>query len=83
MQGRHASAGSHILSGVKLLRETIYDQRNGVLEPQEMIRSKSHMDGYASLEVLARIFSVLDPTITMVSGFNFTSHTLPWLMHLE
>lgn len=82
MQGRHASAGSHIRSGVKLLRETIYDQRNAILKHQ-VIGSKSHMDGYASLEVLARIFSVLDPTITMVRGFNFTSHTLPWLMHIE
>lgn len=65
MQGRHASAGFHIRSGVKLLRETMYDQRNGVLD-HRVLGSKSNVDCYAPLEVLARIFSVLDPTITMV-----------------
>ena len=69
MQGHHASAGSHIKSGAKLLRETLYDQRNGVLQHQ-VLGSKSHMDSYAPLEVLVGIFAGLDSELRMVRDFS-------------
>ncbi|KAI1084144.1 hypothetical protein F5B20DRAFT_523817 [Whalleya microplaca] len=65
MQGHHASAMSHIQSGAKLLRETVYDQRYGVLQHQ-VLGSRSHMDSYAPLEVLAPIFARMDAQVTLV-----------------
>jgi len=67
MQGHHVSAKLHIESGAKLLCETIYDRRNGALQHQ-VLRSRSHMDLYAPLEVLARIFAGLDPQVRTVRG---------------
>ena len=69
MQGNHALAGLHIQSGAKLLRETVYDQRNRVLQHQ-VLGSKSQVDSYAPLEVLARIFSGLDSQVRMVRGLS-------------
>lgn len=59
MQGHHGAAGSHIRSGAKLLRETVYNRDNSIL--QHRVRgAKSNADAYAPLDVLARIFAVLD-----------------------
>jgi hypothetical protein len=82
MQGHHASAGFHIRSGAKLLRETLYDQRNGVLQHQ-VLGSKSHIDSYAPLEVLTRIFAGLDSQLTIVRGFSCVPPDSTVLMHPE
>ncbi|KAH8653927.1 hypothetical protein BGZ60DRAFT_533025 [Tricladium varicosporioides] len=65
MQWHHASAGSHIRSGTKLLREAIYDERNGITQHQTL-KSKILTNSYASPEVLARIFAGLDSQTTLV-----------------
>jgi hypothetical protein len=70
MQGNHTLAGSHIQSGSKLLREIIYDHRNGVLR-HPVLGSKSNKESYAPLEVLVGIFAGLDSQIAIVSGFDF------------
>jgi hypothetical protein len=70
MQGNHASAGVHIRSGARLLRETLYDQQNGAFQHQ-VLGSKSHIDSYAPLEVLARLFVGLDPELRTVRRFSF------------
>lgn len=75
MQGQHASAGVHIRSGAKLLRETVYDQRNGVFQHQ-LLGSKSHVDSYAPLEVLAGIFAGLDIQVAAVRGFSSACQSL-------
>jgi hypothetical protein len=65
MQGHHIYGGSLIRSGAKLLRETLYDQSSGGSQHQ-VLRSKSYLDFYAPLEVLARIFSGLDLEVAAV-----------------
>lgn len=70
MQWRHASAGSHIRSGAKLLREAIYGDRRGIFHNQ-VLGSKSHANSYAPPEVLARIFAGLDSQTTLVRRPNF------------
>lgn len=67
MQGHHLSAISHLQSGAKLLGETLYDRRNGVIEHQ-VLGSKSPSDCYVPLETLAKIFSGLGLQDTMMSG---------------
>lgn len=59
MQGRRASAGAHIRSGAKLLRETLRDQQTGLIH-HETLGSKSSVDLYASPETLARVCARLD-----------------------
>ncbi len=71
MQGNHASATSHIQSGAKLLCETVYNQRNGVLQ-HKVLGSKSDRDSYAPLELLARMFVGLDSQVTMVRESSST-----------
>ena len=68
MQGKHASAGVHIQSGAKLLREVMYNQQDGVLQ-HLVLGSKSQVDCYASLEDLARIFAGLNSQVAVVRGF--------------
>jgi hypothetical protein len=65
MQERHASGGSHIRCGAKMLRETMYDKRNGILQ-HEVLGSKIHKNSYAPPAVLARIFGGLDSENTLV-----------------
>lgn len=66
MQGR--SIKPHIQSGVKLLRETIYDGRTGLLRHQ-LLGERRHVDSYAPLEVLARIFIGLNPQAAVVRAW--------------
>ncbi|ORY59960.1 uncharacterized protein BCR38DRAFT_467959 [Pseudomassariella vexata] len=65
MRGHHASAGFHIRSGAKLLRETVYDHQNGVFQHKALGKTND-LDSYAPLEVLAGIFAGLDPQVTML-----------------
>ncbi|KAK3944425.1 putative transcriptional regulatory protein [Diplogelasinospora grovesii] len=65
MQGRHAVAGSHIQSGSKLLRETVYDGRSGVLQHQ-VLGSDSRANSYVSLDVLATILAGLNTEVAMM-----------------
>ncbi len=65
MQWRHASAGAHIRSGAKLLREAIYDKRNETLQHQGLA-SKSRLNSYVPPEVLAGIFAGLGSQTTVV-----------------
>ncbi|TVY85209.1 hypothetical protein LSUE1_G000764 [Lachnellula suecica] len=67
MQGHHISATAHIQSGVKLLRETGCDQRNGMLQHQAL-GSKSYVDTYVLLDVIADIFSGLGTQVRLVIG---------------
>ncbi|KAF7858608.1 hypothetical protein EAF04_009208 [Stromatinia cepivora] len=68
MAGHRATAGAHIRSGVKLLRETVCDQEKGVTH-HPILGSKSHVDSYASPGALARIYAALDRECTTVKGF--------------
>lgn len=68
MAGNRASAGAHIRSGAKLLRETVCDQQNGVMHHQTL-GSKSSIDSYASPGALARVYAGLDRECTTVQGF--------------
>ncbi|KAF7904949.1 uncharacterized protein EAF01_005471 [Botrytis porri] len=68
MAGQRASAGAHIKSGAKLLRETEWDQQNGTVCHQTL-GSKSPVDLYASPGALARIYSGLDRECTTIKGF--------------
>ncbi|KAF7946719.1 hypothetical protein EAE96_009705 [Botrytis aclada] len=68
MSGQRASAGAHIKSGAKLLRETEWDQQNGMIYHQTL-GSKSPVDLYASPGALARIYSGLDRECTTIKGF--------------
>jgi len=65
MQGRHASAGGHIQSGVKVLNETIHDHGKGILEHQAL-GSTRYADSYAPIEEFAQIFTGLDRQVTWV-----------------
>jgi len=85
MQGRHASAGSHIRSDAKLLRETLYGQQNDLTKHQ-FLGSKRQADFYAPFEVLARIFAELDLEVAAVRRDNLhptPSENSTVLMHLE
>ncbi|KAI0133948.1 hypothetical protein BJ170DRAFT_575586 [Xylariales sp. AK1849] len=80
MQGHQASATSHIRSGANLLCETAYDQRNRILQHQ-VLGSKSCVDSYAPLEVLAGIFAALDSQVIMMirdNKFKLHEHYLSW-----
>ncbi|KAM0172516.1 hypothetical protein ACHAPF_007395 [Botrytis cinerea] len=68
MAGHRASAGAHIKSGAKLLRETEWDQQNGMIHHQAL-GSRSPVDLYASPGALARIYSGLDRECTTIKGF--------------
>ena len=67
MQGRHAEAGGHIRSGVKVLNETIQDMGRGILE-HRTLGSTRYADLYAPIEELAKIFTGLDRQVTWVRG---------------
>ncbi|KAI0416123.1 hypothetical protein F5X98DRAFT_201127 [Xylaria grammica] len=67
IQGHHALAITHIQSGVKLLRETVYDQDTGVLHCQEF-GSTSRVNSYAPLEAYAKIFALLDSGASRIIG---------------
>jgi hypothetical protein len=71
MQGHHASAISHIESGAKLLQETMYDERNRVLQHQ-VLGSKSHVDSYAPLKILSGMFARVDskPMVRLYTFFQ-------------
>jgi hypothetical protein len=60
MQGHHDLARCHIQSGVKLFSEIVYDQQTGAFQHQ-VLGSQSHVESYASIDVLAKIFARLDP----------------------
>ncbi|KAI0970220.1 hypothetical protein F4678DRAFT_462447 [Xylaria arbuscula] len=59
MQGNHALAIAHIQSGVKLLREKVYDRDTGVLHHKQF-EALSRTNSYASFEVYAKIFAFQD-----------------------
>ncbi|TGJ88562.1 hypothetical protein E0Z10_g244 [Xylaria hypoxylon] len=67
IKGNHALAISHIQSGVKLLRETAYDQDTGALHYQQF-GSTSRINSYTSLEAYAKIFALLDSQASRMIG---------------
>ncbi|KAI1747013.1 hypothetical protein F4782DRAFT_522753 [Xylaria castorea] len=67
MQGNNALAITHIQSGVKLLRETAYDQHTGALHHQQF-GSTSRINSYTSLETYAKIFAFLDSQASRMVG---------------
>ncbi|KAJ8129784.1 hypothetical protein O1611_g3846 [Lasiodiplodia mahajangana] len=67
IQGNHALSIAHIQSGVKLLRETVYDRDTGVLRHQQF-GSPSRINSYASLETYAKIFALLDSQASRIIG---------------
>lgn len=75
MQSHHATAGSHIRSGAKLLCETIYDEQQGI--PQHQVNgARTNTDYYTPPEVLAGIFTALGSQTTLVRGLNFSPQPL-------
>ncbi|RDW74762.1 hypothetical protein BP6252_05904 [Coleophoma cylindrospora] len=67
IQGNHASAGAHIRSGAKLLREVSYDQRKGVMHHQ-VLGMKADKDSYVSLDVISRMYGRMCPDISLWIG---------------
>ena len=65
MQGRHALAGGHIRSGVKVLNETIHDLGRGILQHKTLGPTR-YADSYVPIEELAKIFTGLDRQVTWV-----------------
>jgi hypothetical protein len=80
MQGHYTTGGSHIRSGAKLLRETMYDKRNEILQHQGL-GSKILINSYAPPEVLGRIFGGLDSQTILVRRLDFSLPSWSWLMH--
>ncbi|KAI0874869.1 hypothetical protein GGS24DRAFT_322960 [Hypoxylon argillaceum] len=67
IQGNHALSITHIQNGVKLLRETVYDQDTGALRHQHF-GSMTRINSYASLEAYAKIFALLDLQASSIIG---------------
>ncbi|KAI0428932.1 hypothetical protein F5Y09DRAFT_357297 [Xylaria sp. FL1042] len=67
IQGNHALAITHIQSGVKLLRETVYDKDTGALHHQ-LFGATNRTNSYASLEAYAKIFAFQDSQASMIIG---------------
>jgi hypothetical protein len=59
---------THIQSGAKLLCEILLNQRDEVC--QKAVGSKSYMNFYVPIDVLARIFARVDPQVRTVREFN-------------
>ncbi|KAI0466926.1 hypothetical protein F4859DRAFT_495741 [Xylaria cf. heliscus] len=80
IQGNNALAITHIQSGVKLLRETAYDQHTGVLHHQQF-GSTGRINSYTSLENYAKVFAFRDSQASRIIGeyqrqFDTSSHLL-------
>ncbi|KAI1346273.1 hypothetical protein F5Y01DRAFT_308427 [Xylaria sp. FL0043] len=67
IQGDHALAITHIQSGVKLLREMVYDQSTGVLHHQ-LFGATNRTNSYASFEDYAKIFAFQDSQASRMIG---------------
>ncbi|KAI0818355.1 hypothetical protein GGR55DRAFT_694567 [Xylaria sp. FL0064] len=67
IQGNHALAITHIQSGVKLLRETVYDQDTGVLRHQ-LFGATNRINSYAPFEDYAKIFAFQDLQASRMIG---------------
>ncbi|KAI0392806.1 hypothetical protein F5Y17DRAFT_336956 [Xylariaceae sp. FL0594] len=67
IQGNHASAIAHLQSGVKLLRETVYDRRTGILDCRQFV-NPNRGNSYASFETYAKIFASLDSQASRIIG---------------
>ncbi|KAI1121794.1 hypothetical protein F5Y10DRAFT_271714 [Nemania abortiva] len=67
IQGNHAQSITHIQSGVKLLRETVYDRETGALRHQQF-GSMTRIDSYASFEAYAKVFALLDSQASRIIG---------------
>ncbi|KAI1366722.1 hypothetical protein F5Y08DRAFT_337309 [Xylaria arbuscula] len=67
IQGNHASAMTHLQSGVKLLRETVYDQDTSVLHYQEF-EATNRINSYASFQTYAKLFASLDSQASKIIG---------------
>ncbi len=80
MQGRHELAGAHIRSGGKLLCETVYHQRKGVLQHQ-VLGSQGDKECYVSLELLSRIYVALGPEPNRVRRHLFSPPLPTKIMH--
>ncbi|KAK9426678.1 hypothetical protein SUNI508_00205 [Seiridium unicorne] len=65
IRGNHVAAGSHIQSGSKLLREAAYDKQSGIIK-HRALGSKTCVDSYVPLDILASIFAGLDQQSTII-----------------
>ncbi|TVY25839.1 putative transcriptional regulatory protein [Lachnellula hyalina] len=73
MRGHYTSAGLHIRSGAKLLREIHYQQQTG--EIRDQLGSKTQNEWYAPLEDLTKIFAGLDFNLSaMIGHYESTVH---------
>ncbi|KAI0523735.1 hypothetical protein F5B22DRAFT_659468 [Xylaria bambusicola] len=72
IQGNHASAITHLQSGVKLLRETVYDRDSGALDCQQF-ETANRINSYASFQTYAKIFALLDSQASRIIGDYYQS----------
>ncbi|KAI0407740.1 hypothetical protein F4802DRAFT_553170 [Xylaria palmicola] len=82
IQGNHALAITHIQSGVKLLQETVYDQKTGALQHQKL-GEPSRVNSYTSLETYAKVFALLDSGASRIIGDYYRSSIQSSSVHTE
>ncbi|KAF7524920.1 hypothetical protein G7054_g11273 [Neopestalotiopsis clavispora] len=69
LRGCHTAAMTHVRSGSKLLRETVYDQQTGQLR-HSVLGPGSRADSYVLMDVIARVFIWLDGESGIVGGLD-------------
>ncbi|KAK5630055.1 hypothetical protein RRF57_005770 [Xylaria bambusicola] len=72
IQGNHASAMTHLQSGVKLLRETVYSKDTSVLDCQQF-ETTHRANSYPLFQTYAKIFAFLDSQASRMIGDYYHS----------